>query len=78
MAVIEKRIAKNGAVTFRVKIRKKGYPVQTATFKRKTDAKKWKQQIESAIDEGRHFKTAEANKHTLPAMESEARAGSPR
>ena len=41
---IEKRIAKNGEVTFRVKIRKKGYPVQTATFKRKTDAKKWKQQ----------------------------------
>ena len=56
MAAIEKRIAKNGEETFRVKIRKKGYPVQTATFKRMTDAKKWVQQIESAIDEGRHFK----------------------
>ena len=65
MAVIEKRIAKNGEVTHRGKVRKKGYPVQTATFKRKTDAKKWKQQIESAIDEGRHFKTAEAKKHTF-------------
>jgi len=65
MAAIEKRIAKNGEETFRVKIRKKGYPVQTATFKRMTDAKKWVQQIESAIDEGRHFKTAEAKKHTF-------------
>jgi len=65
VAGIEKRIANNGEETFRVKVRKKGYPVQTATFKRKTDAKKWAQQVESAIDEGRHFKTAEAKKHTF-------------
>ena len=65
MATIEKRITDNGETSYRVKIRLKGYPVQTATFKRLTDAKKWTQDTESAIREGRHFKTAEAKKHTL-------------
>lgn len=65
MATIEKRIADNGETSYRVKVRLKGYPAQTATFKRQTDAKKWAQQTEAAIREGRHFKTAEAKKHTL-------------
>jgi integrase len=65
MATIEKRITDNGETSYRVKIRLKGYPVQTATFKRLTDARKWTQDTESAIREGRHFKTSEAKKHTL-------------
>ena len=65
MATIEKRITDTGETSYRVKIRLKNYPVQTATFKRLTDAKKWTQDTESAIREGRHFKTAEAKKHTL-------------
>ena len=55
MAVIEERKAQDGSKTYRVKVRKKGYPDQTATFTRKTDAKNWAQDIESAIREGRHF-----------------------
>ena len=65
MATIEKRTTDNGETSYRVKIRLKGYPVQTATFKRLTDAKKWTQDTESAIREGRHFKTVEARKHTF-------------
>lgn len=65
MANIEKRTTKDGQTTYRVKIRLKGYPVQSATFERLTDARKWVQQTETAIREGRHFKTAEAKKHTL-------------
>jgi len=65
MASIEKRITDAGGTSYRVKIRLKGYPTQTATFKRLTDAKKWVQHTESAIREGRHFKTSEAKKHTL-------------
>ncbi|MEI6270545.1 MAG: site-specific integrase [Methylococcaceae bacterium] len=65
MATIEKRTTDTGETSYRVKIRLKGYPVQTATFKRLTDAKKWTQDTESAIREGRHFKTTEAKKHTL-------------
>lgn len=65
MAAINKHIGSDGKTTYRARIRLKGYPLQTATFKRLTDAKKWVQDTESAIREGRHFKTAEAKKHTL-------------
>lgn len=65
MANIEKRITKDGKVSYRVKVRLKGFPTQSATFERKTDAQKWVQQTESAIRDGRHFKTNEAKKHTL-------------
>jgi integrase len=65
MASIEKRTTKEGDISYRVKVRLKGYPTQTATFERLTDAKRWVQQTESAIREGRHFKTSEAKRHTL-------------
>ena len=65
MANIETRKDKNGKVSYRVKIRLKGHPIESATFNRKTDAKQWAQQTESAIREGRYFKTSEARKHTL-------------
>jgi integrase len=65
MANIEKRTTQDGKTAYRVKVRLKGYPVQSATFDRLTDAKKWAASTESAIREGRHFKTAEAKKHTL-------------
>lgn len=65
MASIEKRTTDDGNVTYRVKVRLKGHPVETASFTRLTDAKKWAQQTEVAIREGRHFKTSEAKKFTL-------------
>ena len=68
MATIEKRTNAKGETTFRVKVRLKGYPIQTATFERLTDAKKWVQDTESAIREGRYFKTSEAKKHTAKEL----------
>ncbi len=68
MANIEKRVSKDGKTSYRVKIRLKGFPSQSATFERLTDAKKWTQQTESAIREGRHFKTTEAKRHTLAEL----------
>jgi len=68
MANIEKRTSKDGKISYRVKIRLKGFPIQSATFERLTDAKKWTQQTESAIREGRHFKTTEAKRHTLAEL----------
>ncbi|NGX51765.1 MAG: Tyrosine recombinase XerC [Candidatus Anoxychlamydiales bacterium] len=65
MANIQKRETKSGKIHFRVQISLKGYPKQTATFRNKTLARKWAEQTEAAIREGRHFKTAEAKKHTL-------------
>ncbi len=68
MATIEKRVNGEGATSYRVKVRLRGYPTQTATFNRQTDAKKWIQDTESAIREGRHFKTSEAKKHTVKKL----------
>ncbi len=65
MASIEKRTTDTGDTSYRVKIRLKGYPPQTATFARLTDARKWAQHTEAAIREGLHFKTAEAKKHSF-------------
>ena len=65
MATIRRRDTGNTKAVWHVQVRLKGYPQQTATFERKTDAKKWAQDTESAIREGRHFKTREAKNHTL-------------
>ena len=68
MANIEKRTTDEGKTSFRVKVRIKGFPGQSATFERKTDAAKWAQSTESAIRENRHFKTSEAKRHTLAEL----------
>lgn len=65
MAYIQERKTDDGKTHFRVQIRLRGYPTTTATFERKTDAKLWAQQTEASMRDGRHFKTAEAKKHTL-------------
>jgi len=62
---LEKRRTKDGKIQYRVKIRLKGFPPQTSTHERIADAKRWAQDVESAIRDGRHFKTTEAKKHTL-------------
>lgn len=59
MAVIEAR-----GRGYRARVRIKGFPPQSAAFERLTDARRWAQQTEAAIREGRHFKTSEAKKHT--------------
>ncbi|MDH3466674.1 MAG: hypothetical protein OES26_12360 [Gammaproteobacteria bacterium] len=53
-------MTKAGKVSYRVKVRIKGRPVQTATFERKTDTKNWAQDTESKIRNGKNFDVAEA------------------
>lgn len=65
MATIEKRSDAKGITTYRVKVRIKGFPAQSATFDRLSKAKEWAKSTEAAIKEGRHFKTVEAKRHTL-------------
>lgn len=65
MATIEERKNDNGETSYRVKVRLRGHPVATATFKRKTDAKQWAQDTESQIRKGQYFKTSESKRHTL-------------
>lgn len=65
MANIEKRTNSKGETSYRAKVRLRGHPIETATFNRLTDAKKWVQDTESAIREGRYFKHSQAKKRTL-------------
>ncbi len=65
MASIDKRTSKDGKTSYRVLVRLKGHPTQSATFDRLTDARSWAGNTESAIKEGRHFKTSAAKKHTM-------------
>jgi len=67
MANIQEVKGKSG-IKYRVLIRLKGFPAQSATFARKTDAKKWAQDTESAMRDGRHFKTVESKRHTVAEM----------
>jgi|RhiMetdeSRZDD1v2_1073273.scaffolds.fasta_scaffold495855_1 integrase len=65
MATIIQRPGKNGQTSYRAQVRRKGAPPLSATFTKLSDARKWVQVTEAAIVEGRHFKTAEAKRHTL-------------
>lgn len=66
MAYIHERKTSDGKKThYRVQIRLRGFPVVSETFHSKTKAKLWAQQTEAAMRDGRHFKTAEAKKHTV-------------
>jgi hypothetical protein len=65
MAVIVKRTGKDGTITYQTRIRLRGQPQQSATFSTRSKAKEWAQVTESAMREGRHFKTSESKKHTV-------------
>ena len=68
MATIRQRTRQDGSIVYQTQVRLKGHPLQTATFKRKTDARKWAEDTQSAIRDGRHFKTSEAKRHTLAEL----------
>lgn len=68
MATIETRRNADNTIGYRAKVRLKGFPTQSATFERKTDAREWAKQTETTIKQGRYFKTAEAKKHTVSEL----------
>jgi hypothetical protein len=55
MATINVHQAKDGIKTYRVRVRRKGEPAQTASFATLKDARQWATMIEGQIIEGRHF-----------------------
>lgn len=68
MAYIHKRVSNAGKTTYRVQIRLKGFPTDSATFERLTDAKKWAQKTETEMRERRYFKTSESKNKTLAEL----------
>jgi integrase len=65
MATIEVRKTSSGETTYRVKVRLKGFPALTASFARKTDAKKWAEDQAALLRTRRHFPHALAIKTLL-------------
>jgi integrase len=51
--------------SYRVQVRRRGFPPVTATFERKTDADKWAKATEADMDRRRYFPQHEAERHTL-------------
>lgn len=62
---IEVRIASDGQKSYRAKVRVKGFPSESSTHDRLTDAVRWRQQTEADIRRGKYFQTAESRKHTF-------------
>ena len=69
MATIEKRTNGKGDVSYRVKVRIKGFTPETASFDRMTDAKDWGNKTESDIKSGKHF--GQSKRHTFGELVDE-------
>lgn len=69
MANIQKRVGKDGATSYRVQIRLKGFPPESASFERKTDAKAWADKTEAEMKAGRHF--GASKRHTFNELADE-------
>jgi hypothetical protein len=74
MATIQKRISKDGATSYRVQVRLKGFPPESASFERVTDAKAWAQKIEADMKAGRHFGISKRHTFNDLAKEFETQA----
>ena len=62
---IDRRIAVDGTVTYRVRIRIKEHRPVSKTFKNLTHAKQWKRTTESQIEQGLYLSFSKAEQHTL-------------
>lgn len=69
MANIQKREGKDGLTSYRVQIRLKGFPPETASFERKSDAKAWADKTEAEMKAGRHF--GASKRHTFAELANE-------
>ena len=65
MAAPEKRIGKDGKVSWRVRIRKHGFPTQSKTFRYKADADRWIRKTEAEMDDGKFFVSKRKHVRTL-------------
>lgn len=65
MGTVREYDKEDGSKTYHAEVRLKGYSPQRACFRTRTLAKKWIQDTESSIRDGRYFHVAEAKKHTV-------------
>ncbi len=65
MKGIDKRVNKDGTISYRARVRMNGHPHVIKTFPNITLAKRWKRNTEVEIEKGQYFDRIEAQKHTL-------------
>lgn len=68
MGSIREHIKKSGEKSFHAEVRLKGFPPQRASFRTKSQAKKWVQDTESAIRDGRYNSSAVSRRHTVKEL----------
>lgn len=69
MATIQKRTSSTGAVSYRVQIRLKGFPPESASFERLTDAREWGKKTEAEMKAGKYF--GASKRHTFNELADE-------
>jgi len=65
LATFVKRTDSKGKERITALVRLRGLPRQSATFENMTKAKRWAQQMEVSLRDGRYFKESEGRKHSL-------------
>jgi len=65
MGSIREHIKKSGETSFHAEVRLKGYPPQRDSFRTRTLAKKWIQDTEAAIRDGRYRNQAASRRNTV-------------
>jgi integrase len=65
VGTIREVIKKNGDKSYHAEVRLRGFPPQRDSFRTKTDAKKWVQDTEAAIRDGRLKNHSGSRKHTV-------------
>lgn len=68
MGTIREYRRDDSTISYHAEVRLRGHPAQRASFRTKSLAKQWIQDTESAIRDGRHFKTSEAKRRTVGEM----------
>lgn len=68
MAIIQKRRQKDGSYSYRARVRVRGRPEQSKTFKKLVHAKMWAAQAENDIIEGIYFPKLKAERRTLAEL----------
>ena len=65
MATIIKRVSKNQTASYLVRIRVKGHPPVSATFRRLVDARRWAHAKETEVHKNKHSLSADALRKTV-------------
>lgn len=63
--IFERKNDQGQVIGYQVKVRRRGYPSQSKTFDRKTDADRWARKIEREMDDGEFVDRTSAHQTTL-------------